>query len=124
MSGPSVWIEEARLRLDDARRLLERDRPARAVSTAYFACHAAGRGLLRREEVYAHTHSGLRNRIGYHFVRTERCPSDTTQWLAELEQLRQEADYELRAFSEQEATSHLETADRCVRVFASVLESG
>lgn len=122
MSDSEAWLEEARLRLDDARVLLERDRSARAVSTAYFACHAAGRGLLRGEGVYAHTHSGLRNRIGYHFVREERCPPDVTQWLAELEQLRQEADYELRTFGDQEATSYLQNARRCVRVFASVLE--
>jgi uncharacterized protein (UPF0332 family) len=122
MSDPAVWLEEARLRLDDARVLMDRDRPARALLTGYFACRAAGRGLLRSEDVHAHTHSGLRNRIGYHFVREEHCPPDVTQWLAELEQLRQEADYELRAFSEEEATSHLETARRCVQVFASVLD--
>jgi len=120
MSGPAAWMEEARLRLDDARLLLERDRPARSVSTAYFACHAAGRGLLRSEGVSTHTHSGLRNRIGYHFVREDRCPPETTQWFAELEQLRQEADYELRIFSQEEATSHLDTARRCVQIFASV----
>lgn len=124
MIASAGWIEEARLRLDDATHLLEREREARAVSAAYFACHAAGRGLLQSVDVQVRTHSGLRNRIGYHFVRVGQCTPDVTRWLAELEQVRQEADYDLRTFERNEAERCLAEAQRCVEELASALEAG
>lgn len=121
MTQPERWMEEAHLRLDDARNFLERGRRARAVSATYFACHAAGGGVLRSEDVQARTHSGLRNRIGYHFVREGQCVPEVTQWLAELEQVRQEADYDLRAFGREEAEDYLSEAHRCIEELETVL---
>jgi uncharacterized protein (UPF0332 family) len=65
------WIEEGALRLGDARRLLDRGRNSRAVSAAYYAVHAAGKGLLLAVEGIDElaSHDALYKLLSQHFVR-------------------------------------------------------
>lgn len=55
-------------------------------------------------------------------ARAVQCTSDVTRWLAELEQVCQEADYDLRTFERDEAERRLAEAHRCVEELASTLE--
>lgn len=104
-------MEESHLRLEDALFLLERERPARAVSAAYYAFHAAAEGLLLSEGVAITSHAGLRNRLGLHFIRRDRLPVDLARALYRLEEDRADADYDLRSFRKKKAQSRLDEVE-------------
>ena len=69
MSMPQDWMIEARLRLEDALLLFNKGRHARSVSAAYYAFHAAGKGLLLTREIEIDSHPALRKQLSLHFVR-------------------------------------------------------
>ena len=111
------WIEEAALRLTDARLLLRRDRNGRAVSAAYYAVHAAGKGLLLTVEEGIDeltSHDALRRLLGKHFVRTGQLPDDTASRIQKRSEGRQAADYDLRSYDAAEARRQLDDADALI----------
>jgi len=115
-SPPEDWIEEAALRLTDARLLLRRDRNGRAVSAAYYAVHAAGKGLLLTVEGIDEltSHDALRRLLGKHFVRTGQLPHDTASRIQKRSEGRQAADYDLRSYDAAEARRQLDDADALI----------
>jgi len=113
------WIEEGALRLGDARRLLDRGRNSRAVSAAYYAVHAAGKGLLLTVEGIDElaSHDALYKLLSQHFVRDGKLPDDTASRIQELLEERLAADYDLARYDVAEARSRLDDAEALIDRF-------
>lgn len=114
MSSSRDWVEEARLRLEDGRLLLERDRERRALSAAYYALHAAGKGGLLSVGVEINTHTALYKQLSKHFVRSGQLPEETASLIQDLYAKRLAADYDLRSFSAQEVRRMLDRVERLI----------
>lgn len=124
MSDPSPqdWLDEAALRLEDARALLDRGRSGRAVSAAYYAVHAAGKGVLLTTEVEElRSHRALVGLVGYHFVRLGQLPGDTTSVIKNLQEKRSGADYNLASYDTIEARDRLGDAETLVERFEALV---
>jgi uncharacterized protein (UPF0332 family) len=114
MNTPRDWIEEAMLRLEDVRSLLERKRPGRAVSTAYYAVHADGKGVLRAVDVEIETHNALYVQLSLHFVRKGALPNRTASLVQDLQQERLAVDYRLKCHGEADAVALVDDAQTLV----------
>lgn len=108
MNDPQDWLDEAHLRLRDGRSLLNDKRYARSVTTAYFALHAAGKGLFLTRDVEIKEHPALYKMISLHFVKAGDLPDDTAKFMQWLYEQREQADYYLERFTEREAASILD----------------
>lgn len=111
--SPQDWLEEAALRLEDARQLMDRGRNGRGISAAYYAVHAAGKGLLLTVEGIDElaSHDALYKLLSQHFVRDGKLPDDTASRIQELLEERLAADYDLALHSVEEATALLDDAE-------------
>lgn len=114
MSDAQDWLKETALRVEDARALLGRKRNGRAVSAAYYAVHAAGKGALLDVDVEINSHAALPKLLSYHFVRTGRLPSDTAARIQKLFEERLAADYDLQGYDAAEARAWLTGAEALI----------
>ncbi len=85
-----------------------------AISRAYYALVAAIQGLLLTVDSRPTTHAGLKNQLGLHFVKADKLPRDVSDVFEELRQRRNEADYEMRSFSQEQTRQLLDAAERVV----------
>ena len=115
------WLAEAFQRLGDARSLLRRERQARAVSAAYYAVHAAGKGALMKVEVAElSSHNALYKMLAYHFIRPGALPGDTAGFIQDLYDERAAADYDLRRYGTPEAQAWLDDAEALIDRLATL----
>lgn len=64
-------MQKARQALDDAELLLNHDRVEAAVNRIYYAAFDAAKAALLMKGETPSSHSGVKTRFSYHFVRTE-----------------------------------------------------
>lgn len=121
MSSASKWMQEARRRNRVAQQLATQGHMGDAVSRAYFALVAAAQGVLLTAGARPKTHKGMRNRLGYHFVRTGQLSGEADQIFEALRQRRSEADYDMRPFSPGEVNHALRQAEQALDQFAALL---
>lgn len=107
-------LQSAKDRLDAAETLLDSGHCPDAVSRSYYGVYEAARALLLVEDVEASTHSGIGNRLGFHY----REDIDTSIF-SQLRKEREGCDYELSEPSEERTQTCLEQA----RSFVAVAET-
>ncbi|HID91357.1 TPA: HEPN domain-containing protein [Candidatus Bathyarchaeota archaeon] len=123
LRGPDVkrfilaYSEKARRRLDDAERLLRAGSFDSAVSQAYYAMFYVATALLAKGGGWPppRKHAGLVSGFGLHIARRGMVDKELGQALSDMERLRREADYAVRAFTRGEAEKAVATARRFVR---------
>jgi len=65
-----------------------------AANRLYYACYYAVTALLIQNGIKAHTHSGVINQFGLHFVTTEIFTQKEGRLFKDLFELRQDGDYD------------------------------
>lgn len=64
-----------------------------AANRYYYACYHAIQGLFVHDGLYSHTHKGLHQVLGMHYVKEGKFDSRLSGFLRTMEQLREKADY-------------------------------
>ncbi len=114
MNDPASWIQEAHRRHRVAVHLHDQGHFRDVVSRAYYALVAAVQGLLLTVDSRPTSHPGLKNQLGLHFVKTDKLPKDVSDLFETLRQRRNEADYEMRSFSQEQTRQLLDDAERVI----------
>jgi uncharacterized protein (UPF0332 family) len=84
---------------------------ADAISRAYYAVLHAAKAALQTRDIHPDTHKGLRNLFGLHIVRVGLLEPEWSALIAQLNALRQDADYTVtRIFDESYARVACERA--------------
>lgn len=115
-------MQKSHQALDDARFLLEHDRVEAAVNRLYYAVFDAARAALLTEDEAPSSHSGVKTRFSYHFIRTDLVSRSTGRTLAEAETLRNRADYDAFATPDCASIQALQgDVDRFIEAVESLL---
>jgi uncharacterized protein (UPF0332 family) len=102
-----VLMERAQEKLEVAKRLLEEDFYADAVSRAYYAMFYAARALLAERDVYPKTHRGVISQFGLIFVKPGQFEREIFDFFVRAQEDREEADYGVFAEIEAEEVKEL-----------------
>jgi uncharacterized protein (UPF0332 family) len=65
-----------------------------AINRLYYACFYAATALLLDNDINASTHSGVRQMLGLHFIKTGRINSDLGKVFTDLFDKRHSSDYD------------------------------
>jgi uncharacterized protein (UPF0332 family) len=65
-----------------------------AANRLYYACYYAASALLIKHGLIAHTHAGVINQLGLHFVKNGKVSMEQGKLLKQLFALRQSGDYD------------------------------
>jgi uncharacterized protein (UPF0332 family) len=99
--------EKARQALSDAGLLLENGSVEAAINRGYYAVFQAARAALLTKGERPKTHSGVIQRFGYHFVRTEQVSEEISDILSTAQSMHGQADYEAFAHLTEEDAANL-----------------
>ncbi len=65
-----------------------------ALNRMYYACYYAASGLMVKNDIEAKSHSGIRQMLGLHFIRTGKLSVDAGNVFSNLFSKRQSGDYD------------------------------
>ena len=65
-----------------------------AINRLYYACYYAATALLLHNDIKASTHSGVRQMLGLHFVKTGKISTDLGKVFTDLFDKRHASDYD------------------------------
>lgn len=65
-----------------------------AISRLYYACYYAATALLLDKDIKANTHSGVRQMLGLHFIKTGKISVDLGKVFTDLFDKRHASDYD------------------------------
>lgn len=65
-----------------------------AINRLYYACYYAATALLLENDIKANTHSGVRQMLGLHFIKTGIISSDLGKVFSDLFDKRHASDYD------------------------------
>lgn len=114
-------MSSARERLGGAQAALGAGYASTAVSGAYYAMLYAARAALSEAERHAKTHRGTWRLFEETFVATERLDRDLFVEVRQIQPVREEADYDARSVSLEEAGAVVGVAERFVAAVADLL---
>ncbi|PEN04732.1 DNA-binding protein [Longimonas halophila] len=115
-------MRKARQAIEDARLLLDHSRSEAAVNRIYYAAFDAARAALLTKDEAPASHSGVKARFSYHFVRTDQVERKHGRTLAVAEDMRNRADYNAFAvFDTGAAIDLLSDVEQFVEVIADML---
>jgi uncharacterized protein (UPF0332 family) len=90
----SQALKMARERITSAEVLMNKKLYRDSISRSYYALFDAITAMLALKGELAKTHSGLISLFSQNYIKTGLIPKKYGQWLAELSEKRQKADYE------------------------------
>lgn len=86
-----------------------------AVNRLYYACYYAVSALLLHHKIKAHTHGGVRQMFGLHFVKKGLISRDLAKFFTEIFDKRHISDYDdFIDFSEEEVTNLVPLAEQFI----------
>lgn len=86
-------METAYKTLDAAKVLFDNNFHNSAINRLYYAAFYAVNALLVKYEIYAQTHSGIKNQFSLHFIKTKKMDAKFGRLFSELFDWRQKGDY-------------------------------
>ncbi|GAP72180.1 HEPN domain-containing protein [Candidatus Symbiothrix dinenymphae] len=89
----SIRLQRAKETLLEVKEILKLGYWRTAANRLYYACYYVSSALLIKKGNVAHTHSGVINQIGLHFVQTGIISKEFGKFYANLFELRQTSDY-------------------------------
>jgi len=109
--------------MEDAKILLDNERPAAAVARSYYAMFHAATAVLSVKAVKRSSHSGILSAFGEYLVKPGLLEQRLHQYLREAFQLRQQTDYEpivdIDSRQARETLEHaIEFVDACKKITA------
>lgn len=106
------FYDQARARLEGARKNLDLGEYAIAVGAAYYAMLYGARAALSERDLYAKTHSGTWKLLRQTLRAEGSFPPELVGEGERLANLREAADYDALAVEEDQATRAVESAER------------
>jgi uncharacterized protein (UPF0332 family) len=93
-----------------------------AANRLYYACYYAAGALLVNNGLTAHTHTGVINQIGLHFVKTGKISVEQGKFYQQLFELRQTGDYsDWYPVSKEEVISRIEPAKQFIETIEKLI---
>lgn len=99
--------ENAQRTLCEAKLMLDNSYWNGAVNRMYYACFYAVTALLIQHGIKAQTHSGVRQMLSLHFVKTGKLSPLNMRFYSDLFAARQDGDYDDFVYFDQEVTERL-----------------
>jgi uncharacterized protein (UPF0332 family) len=90
----ALRLQKARETLSEVKGIMELGYWRTAVNRLYYACYYAASALLVKYGYSAHTHSGVINLLGLHFVSKDIISKESGKFYGRLFELRQTGDYD------------------------------
>lgn len=87
-------INRANETLNEANALIKLEFWNAAINRLYYACFYAVNALMLKHNISAHTHSGVRQMLGLHFVKTGKISRKHAKFYTDLFDLRHTSDYD------------------------------
>ncbi len=87
-------LEKANNSLLEVELLLENAMHNAAVNRLYYACFYAVTAILIHNKIASETHSGVRQMLGLHFIKTGRIKPELGKFYSQLFNKRQSGDYD------------------------------
>jgi uncharacterized protein (UPF0332 family) len=87
-------IDKANETFNEVALHIEHELWATAVNRLYYACYYAVSALLINNEIQAQTHSGVRQMLGLHFIKTGLIDEESGSFYSYLFNMRQTGDYD------------------------------
>ena len=91
-------IENAHQTMKEAKLMIDNEFWNAAINRMYYACYYATTALLLKHGIEAHTHNGVRQMLGLHFVRTSKLPVQLSNYYSNLFSKRHSGDYDIFMF--------------------------
>ena len=91
-------IENAIQTMREAKLMMDNKFWNAAINRMYYACYYAVTALLLKHGIEAHTHSGVRQMLGLHFVKTGKLPVRLGNYFSNLFSKRHSGDYDIFVF--------------------------
>lgn len=91
-------IENAHQTMREAKLMLDNEFWNAAINRMYYACYYAVTALLLKNGIEAHTHAGVRQMLGLHFVRTGKLSAVLSNYYSNLFSKRHSGDYDVFMF--------------------------
>jgi uncharacterized protein (UPF0332 family) len=88
-----IRLQRANETLVEARGIIELKYWRVAANRLYYACYYAASALLINNGLTAHTHTGVINQMGLHFVKTGQISLEQGKFFQQLFEFRQTSDY-------------------------------
>jgi len=93
-----------------------------AINRLYYACYYAVMALLIDKEIQTHTHSGVRQMFGLHFVKTGIIDNSMGKFFTDIYDMRQTGDYDdYKDFSKVDVMDLIEPANVLISKAESLL---
>jgi uncharacterized protein (UPF0332 family) len=87
-------IAKARETFEEVALHIENELWNTAVNRLYYACYYAVAALLIDREIQPHTHSGIRQMFGLHFVKSGLVDNSIGKFFSDIYDMRQTGDYD------------------------------
>ena len=87
-------LERAKDTIQEAVDMLEKDHYNAAINRLYYACYYAVSALLVKNNIQAHTHSGIKQMFGMSFILNGKLPRHYNVTYTELFDKRHSGDYD------------------------------
>lgn len=100
-------LENSQTSLDEANLLIDNEYWNAAINRMYYACYYAVSALLISRGIQAHTHAGVRQMLGLHFVKTGFLSSRLNAFFSDLFAKRHSGDYDVYIYFDKDITTPL-----------------
>lgn len=121
-SSPAVEAEW-KLALEQLRAARQTDMPRVAVSHAYYSMFHAMTAALLKQDVVAHSHSGVIDKFTFQYVKTKEIPQEWGRIIQQLFRWRQDADYAaLKEVTPDQAKEAIKQATAFLKIVKALLE--
>ena len=95
-----------------------------AMNRLYYACFYAATALLISESHEVHTHSGVKTKLGLHFIKDNRLDKSFAKLYDQLFNLRQRGDYEDWVYiNEDDILPYIEPAEQFIETIENLINN-
>ena len=111
----AIRLQKAKETLSEAKANMQLGYWRVTANRLYYGCYYAATALLVKNNIIAHTHAGVINQLGLHFVTKGLISTEQGKLLKRLFELRQNGDYsDWFNIEEQDVTPLLEPAEKFI----------
>ena len=118
----TLRIQRAKETMDECKGNIQLGYWRSAANRLYYSCYYATCALLLKNDFSAHTHSGVLNQLGLHFVKKGVISKEQGKFFKRLFELRQSGDYDdWFDIDEEDVKPLIEPAEKFISTIESLL---
>jgi uncharacterized protein (UPF0332 family) len=103
----ALRLENSQSSMQEAKLLIDNGYWNASVNRMYYGCYYAVSALLISRGIKAHTHAGVRQMLGLHFVKTGLLSTVNNAFFSDLFAKRHSGDYDAYIYFDEEITKSL-----------------